>query len=76
METWGLNEKGQAPGHRSEPGTVPESSLHPVLPMGSGGMWTTLGSLLWSSQSPLGNMAVSASSSSESWEFPGIQEKE
>lgn len=67
--TWKLTEKVQTPVCRLGP--VQGSDLHLVSSKGSGVMRTTpsgaLAPLLRSSQSPLGHMAVSASSSSETW---------
>lgn len=79
METWGPVRRSQAPVCRLEPGTAQGSSLHLESPVGSAGVCTTpsqaFDPLPRSSQSPLGNMAVSASSSSGSWKSSGTQEK-
>lgn len=75
---WKLTEKVQTPVCRLGP--VQGSGLHLVSSKGSGGMRTTppwaLAPLPRSSQSPLGHMAVSASSSSETWRCSGTFENE
>lgn len=71
MQAWRLSEKEPAPSLQVRAGTAQGSRLHLEAPGGSAGGWTTPSQALdpfsGSSQSPLGNMAVSASSSSESW---------
>lgn len=76
--TWKPTEKVQTPVCRLGP--VQGFSLHLVSSKGSDGMRTTpswaLAPLPRSSQSPLGHMAVRASSSSETWRCSGTFENE
>lgn len=80
MEARGLSEKEPASSLQVRGGAAQGSSLHLESSAGSVGLWTAPSQALdpfsGSSQSPLGNMAVRAISSSGSRKLSGTQEKE
>lgn len=80
MGALGLHEKEPAPSLQVRVEAAQGPRLHLKSPVGPAGVWSTPSQALeafpGSSQSPLGNTAVSASSSSGSRKLPGTQEME